>query len=80
MYKSLHGQRSLNPAREPRIVRLGAGVGMADLAVETSECGQYVMLMCGGSLLALVGAMGSDIESVEFADRTKGVSFALISS
>lgn len=53
---------------EAPIVRLGAGIGLADLAVEASDCGQYLMLTCQGALVALVGAMGSDVESVEFAD------------
>lgn len=50
------------------IVRLGAGIGLVDLAVEVSDCGQYLMLTCQGALVALIGAMGSDVESVEFAD------------
>lgn len=49
-------------------VRLAAGLGLADLAVEASDCGQYLMLMCGETLVALVGATGSDVEAVEFAD------------
>lgn len=49
-------------------IRLGAGIGLADLAVESSDCGHYLMLMCGESLVALVGATGSDVEAVEFAD------------
>jgi hypothetical protein len=49
-------------------VRLGAGIGPADLRVEASDCGQYLMLMCGETLVALLGAMGSDVEAVEFAD------------
>ncbi|MBI5107180.1 MAG: hypothetical protein HZA62_00390 [Rhodocyclales bacterium] len=49
-------------------VRLAVGFGLADLAVEASDCGQYLMLMCGETLVALVGAMGSDVEAVEFAD------------
>lgn len=56
---------SPNPAG---IVRLAAGIGLADLAVEASDCGQYVMLMCGQTLVALMGAMGCDVESIEFAD------------
>ena len=55
-------------ACETTTVRLGAGIGLADLAVETSGCGQYLLLTCRGALLALVGAMGSDVEFVEFAD------------
>jgi hypothetical protein len=53
---------------ESATVRLAVGLGLADLAVEASDCGQYLMLMCGGTLVALVGAMGSDVEAVEFAD------------
>jgi hypothetical protein len=49
-------------------IQLGQGLGLADLAVEASDCGQYLMLMCGETLVALVGAMGSDVEAVEFAD------------
>jgi hypothetical protein len=41
---------------------------LADLAVEASDCGQYLMLMCGETLVALAGATGSDVEAVEFAD------------
>ncbi len=50
------------------IVRLADCIGPADLAVEASDCGQYVMLMCGSNLVAVIGAMGSDVEVVEFAD------------
>ena len=49
-------------------VRLGVGFGLADLAVRASGCGQYLMLTCGGELVALISAMGSDVETVEFAD------------
>jgi hypothetical protein len=49
-------------------IQLGQGLGLADLAVEASDCGQYLMLMCGETLVALVGATGSDVEAVEFAD------------
>ncbi|MBI5898252.1 MAG: hypothetical protein HZB40_03390 [Rhodocyclales bacterium] len=52
-------------------LRLAAGIGLADLAVESSDCGQYLMLKCGELLVALVGAMGSDVEAVEFADGTR---------
>lgn len=55
-------------ASEPLIVRLGADIGLSELAIEASGCGQYLMLTCSGALVALVGAMGSDVESVEFAD------------
>ncbi len=57
-----------NFAGEAATVRLGKGLGMGDLAVEASDCGQYLMLLCGGELIALTGAMGCDIETVEFAD------------
>ena len=52
-------------------VRLGAGFGLPDLAVGASDCGQYLMLTCGGELVALIGAMGSDVETVEFADGSR---------
>jgi hypothetical protein len=52
-------------------VRLGAGLGLPDLAVGASDCGQYLMLTCGGELIALIGAMGSDVETVEFADGSR---------
>ena len=55
-------------AGEATTIQLGQGLGLADLAVEASDCGQYLMLMCGETLVALVGAMGSDVEAVEFAD------------
>lgn len=52
-------------------VRLGPGLGVADLALGASDCGQYLMLTCGGELVALIGAMGSDVEAVEFADGAR---------
>ncbi len=59
------------PADDAMTVRLGAGFGLPDLAVGTSDCGQYLMLTCGGELIALIGAMGSDVENVEFADGSR---------
>ena len=58
-------------AADAMTVRLGAGFGLPDLAVGTSDCGQYLMLTCGGELIALIGAMGSDVETVEFADGSR---------
>lgn len=52
-------------------VRLGPGLGVADLALGASDCGQYLMLTCGGELVALIGAMGSDVQAVEFADGAR---------
>ena len=52
-------------------VHLGAGLGLPDLAVGTSDCGQYLMLTCDGELIALIGAMGSDVATVEFADGSR---------
>ena len=47
------------------------GLGLPDLAVGASDCGQYLILTCGGELVALIGAMGSDVETVEFADGSR---------
>ena len=58
-------------AADAMTVRLGAGLGLPDLAVGASDCGQYLMLTCGGELIALIGAMGSDVETVEFADGSR---------
>ena len=50
----------------------GLAVGIyQDLAVGASDCGQCLMLTCGGELIALIGAMGSDVETVEFADGSR---------
>ncbi|MBN8477291.1 hypothetical protein [Sulfuritalea sp.] len=58
-------------ATDAMTVRLGAGFGLPDLAIGASDCGQYLMLTCGGELIALIGAMGSDVETVEFADGSR---------
>ena len=58
-------------AADAMTVRLGAGFGLPDIAVGASDCGQYLMLTCGGELIALIGAMGSDVETVEFADGSR---------
>jgi len=49
-------------------VRLGPGIGLADLAVTASDCGQFLMITCGEAILAVIGAMGSDVAAIEFAD------------
>lgn len=49
-------------------VRLADGIGPGDLAVASSDCGQYRQLMYGQLRLALVGGAGGDVEVVEFAD------------
>ena len=59
------------PVADAMTVRLGAGLGLPDLAVGASDCGQCLMLTCGGELIALIGAMGSDVETVEFADGSR---------
>ena len=58
-------------AADAMTVRLGAGFGLPDLAIDASDCGQYLMLTCDGELIALIGAMGSDVETVEFADGSR---------
>lgn len=60
-------------AADAMTVRLGAAFGLPDLAVGASDCGQYLMLTCGGELIALIGAMGSDVATVEFADGRRYV-------
>ena len=50
------------------IVRLGPGLDLTDLAVGASGCGQYLLITCCGEVVAMVGAMGSDVATVEFAD------------
>lgn len=62
------GVRDSSTTEPGALVRLANGVGLSDLAVEASDCGQYVMLMCGPTLVALMGAEGSDVDSVEFSD------------
>lgn len=49
-------------------VRLGPGIGLPDLAVTASDCGQFLMITCGEAILAVIGAMGSDVAAIEFAD------------
>ncbi|MBK9021525.1 MAG: hypothetical protein IPL72_16695 [Sulfuritalea sp.] len=57
-------------ARRRRDDRWGAPAGLPT-AVSASDCGQYLTLTCGGELIALIGAMGSDVETVEFADGSR---------
>lgn len=52
-------------------VCLGADLGLPDLAVGANDCGEYLMLTCGGELIALMGAMGSDVKTVEFANGSR---------
>lgn len=49
-------------------VRLAAGITPGDLAVEHSECGQYLLITCRSALVAMYGVMGGSVTSVEFAD------------
>lgn len=61
-----------NPsAGDATTVRLGAGMGLLDLAIGASNCGQYLMLTCRGDLVALMGVMGSDVETVELSDGSR---------
>ena len=50
---------------------LATGIGLSDLSVDASDCGQYLMINCGGATLAVIGAMGSDVGMVEFADGSR---------
>ena len=49
-------------------VRLATGITPDDLAVEHSECGQYLLINCGDALVAMYGAMGGSVAAVQFAD------------
>ena len=49
-------------------VRLATGITPDDLAVEHSECGQYLLINCGEALVAMYGAMGGSVAAVKFAD------------
>lgn len=47
---------------------LAAGISPSDLAVESRECGQYLLINCGNELVAMYGAMDGSVAAVGFAD------------
>jgi hypothetical protein len=49
-------------------LRLGRGLSLADLALEPSHCGQYLLIYCAGEMVAIYGAMGGSVQYIEFAD------------
>ena len=50
------------------VVRLGMGVGLADMKLASSDDGQYLLIICRRRIVAMVGSMGGDVELFEFAD------------
>lgn len=53
------------------VVRLGADVTLADLRIAPSVDGQCLLVYCRNRIVALLCAMGSDVEAFEFADATR---------
>ena len=49
-------------------VRLTAGITLGDLTLAHSHDGQYLLIYCGEEVLAIYGAMGGSVETIEFAD------------
>ncbi|OHC66906.1 MAG: hypothetical protein A3H93_15970 [Rhodocyclales bacterium RIFCSPLOWO2_02_FULL_63_24] len=49
-------------------LRLAAGVTLDHLALAHSHDGQYLLIYCGEELLAIYGAMGGNVATIEFAD------------
>lgn len=68
MLEVTEAQRSGEPQGT---LRLATGIGLSDLSVDASDCGQYLMINCGGATLAVIGAMGSDVGMIEFADGSR---------
>ena len=58
MFEVTEAQRSGEPQGT---LHLATGIGLSDLSVDASDCGQYLMINCGGATLAVIGAMGSDV-------------------
>lgn len=44
------------------------GMTLADMRVETSDDGQYLLIYCRRRIVAMLGPMGGDVEAFEFAD------------
>lgn len=52
-------------------LRLGPGVTRADMRTVPSDDGQCLLVYCRQSIVAILCAMGSDVEIFEFADSTR---------
>lgn len=52
-------------------VRLAPGIGLKDLTVEPSSCGQCLMLIYDRDVVALISCMGGDVDTIEFADNRR---------
>ncbi len=52
-------------------LRLGPGVTHADMRTVPSDDGQCLLVYCRQSIVAILCAMGSDVEIFEFADSTR---------
>ena len=52
MAEGTEAQRSGEPQGT---LRLATGIGLSDLSVDASDCGQYLMINCGGATLAVIG-------------------------
>lgn len=46
----------------------GARMTLADMHVEPSGDGQYLLIYCRWRIVAMLGPMGGDVEVFEFAD------------
>ncbi|HEX8963051.1 MAG TPA: hypothetical protein VF801_08600 [Rhodocyclaceae bacterium] len=53
------------------VVRLGPGVTLSDMRVAPSVDGQCLLVYCRDRIVALLCAMGSDVEAFEFANSER---------
>jgi hypothetical protein len=53
------------------IVRLDEGVSLADIRAVPSGDGQYLLVYCRQKIVAILCAMGSDVELFEFDGATR---------
>jgi len=60
------------------VVRLDADVTLADMRVVTSGDGQCLMVYCRDRIVALLSAMGSDVETFEFGDSERMCAMELV--